>query len=142
MTRETQDLGRLISLYPISALTIQRAVFVAVLSFVFFLGMMLVFYTLSSLLYFLLATAFLAIYLITMIGIFVQKKSVLKIFEHGVSYKNFSGRWEDIEAVSDRGRNVFEIRKTNGETTALSASLQDLEQAVRRIDALANAHRR
>ncbi len=142
MTKDPQDLGRLVSLYPISALSVQRAVFVAVLSFVFFMAMMLVFYSLESLLYFLLASAFLVIYLITMIGIFMQKKSVLKIFEHGITYKSFSGRWEDIEAVSNSGRNVFEIKKTNGETTVLPSSLQDLDQAARRIEAMAIAHRR
>ncbi|MEO6654613.1 MAG: hypothetical protein ABIO36_00875 [Pyrinomonadaceae bacterium] len=47
---------------------LQRAVFIAVLSFLFFLAMMLVFYIRQSPFYFLLATAFLIIYLITMIS--------------------------------------------------------------------------
>lgn len=47
----------------------QRAAFIAVLSFLFFLGMMFAFYVRQSLLYFLLATAFLIIYFVTMISI-------------------------------------------------------------------------
>lgn len=46
----------------------QRAAFVAVLSFLFFLAMMFAFYIRQSMLYFLLATAFLIIYIITMIS--------------------------------------------------------------------------
>ncbi len=46
----------------------QRAAFIAVLSFLFFLGMMLAYYLRGSVLYFLLATAFLIVYIITMIS--------------------------------------------------------------------------
>lgn len=48
----------------------QRAAFVAVLSFLFFLAMMFTYYIRQSLLYFLLATAFLVVYVITMISLF------------------------------------------------------------------------
>lgn len=53
---------------PMSSPQIQRAVFIAVLSFLFFLAMMFAFYIRQSALYFLLATAFLIIYIITMIS--------------------------------------------------------------------------
>ncbi len=46
----------------------QRAAFIAVLSFLFFLAMMAAFYILQSMLYFLLATAFLIVYFVTMIS--------------------------------------------------------------------------
>lgn len=47
---------------------VQRAVFIAVLSFLFFLAMMFAYYVRQSLLYFLLATAFLIVYFVTMIS--------------------------------------------------------------------------
>lgn len=56
---------------PRSAVTpavLQRAVFIAVLSFLFFLAMMFAFYIRQSMVYFLLATAFLIIYVFTMIS--------------------------------------------------------------------------
>jgi hypothetical protein len=53
---------------PVSPGHIQRAVFIAVLSFLFFLAMMLAFYIWQSMLYFLLATAFLIVYIVTMIS--------------------------------------------------------------------------
>ena len=48
------------------AAKVQRAVFIAVLSFLFFLATMVAFYVRQSMLYFLLATAFLIIYIFTM----------------------------------------------------------------------------
>jgi len=53
---------------PLNAAQIQRAAFIAVLSFLFFLAMMLAFYIRQSMLYFLLATGFLIVYLVTMVS--------------------------------------------------------------------------
>jgi hypothetical protein len=53
---------------PIPPAQMQRAVFIVVLSFLFFLAMMAMFYVRQSLLYFLLASAFLIIYIVTMIS--------------------------------------------------------------------------
>lgn len=54
---------------PMSAAKLQRAAFLAVLSFLFFMAMMLAYYLRGSVVYFLLATAFLIVYLITMISV-------------------------------------------------------------------------
>ena len=54
----------------VSAAQLQRASFVAALSFLFFLAMMFAYYIRQSPLYFLLATAFLIVYIVTMISIF------------------------------------------------------------------------
>jgi hypothetical protein len=53
---------------PMSPAQLQRAAFVAVLSFLFFLAMMFAYYIRQSALYFLLATAFLLVYIVTMIS--------------------------------------------------------------------------
>jgi hypothetical protein len=53
---------------PMEPAQLQRAVFIVVLSFLFFLAMMAMFYIRQSVLYFLLASAFLVIYIITMIS--------------------------------------------------------------------------
>jgi len=54
---------------------VQRAVFIAMLSFLFFLGMMIVFYIRGSMIYFLLATAFLIAYIFTMISFVRLRRS-------------------------------------------------------------------
>jgi hypothetical protein len=59
---------------PVPPAQIQRAVFVAVLSFMFFLTMMLAFFIRQSMLYFLLATAFLVVYVVTMISFLKLRK--------------------------------------------------------------------
>lgn len=59
-----------------SAAQLQRAVFIAVLSFLFFLAMMFAFYLRQSILYFLLATAFLFVYIVTMISFVRLRRSV------------------------------------------------------------------
>ncbi len=53
---------------PMPPAQVQRAVFIAVLSFLFFLAMMFAYYVRQSLLYFLLATAFLIVYFVTMVS--------------------------------------------------------------------------
>lgn len=54
---------------------LQRAVFIAVLSFLFFLAMMFAYYVRQSALYFLLATAFLIVYIVTMISFVRLRRS-------------------------------------------------------------------
>jgi hypothetical protein len=61
---------------PVPPAQIQRAVFIAVLSFMFFLAMMFAFYIRQSMLYFLLATAFLLIYIVTMISFLKLRKGL------------------------------------------------------------------
>lgn len=53
---------------PVQPAQLQRAVFIAVLSFFFFMAMMLAFYVRQSILYFLLASAFLVVYIVTMVS--------------------------------------------------------------------------
>jgi hypothetical protein len=141
MPKSPPVLGKRISVHATAPIHFQRAVFVAALSLIFFLAVMFAFYLLQSFIYFLLASAFLVIYLVTMLGIFTQRRNVLNIFEHGFSYKKFVARWEDIESVDSPKPHIHEIRKTGGETVVLSSSLTNVDNAAERIRSLANAHR-
>jgi len=141
MPKNPPNLGKLISVHPTAPIYMQRAVFVAVLSLIFFLAMMFAFYLLQSFLYFLLASAFLVIYLVTMLGIYDQRRNVLNIYEQGVCYKKFSARWEDVESVDSPKPQTYEIRKTGGESVVLSSSLTGVDKAAERIRSLANARR-
>ena len=82
---------------------VQRAAFVAVLAFVFFIASMFLFYVRESLLYFLLASGFMVVYLITMLSWVVQRKNVVQIFEGGFSYKSKQASWDEITRVADDG---------------------------------------
>jgi hypothetical protein len=142
MPDPSKHLGRLISRHAISPVLMQRAVFVVVLAFIFFLAMMFAYYVFQSPTYFLLASAFLLIYIVTMIGVFTQRRNVLSIFERGISYRKFNSRWEEIEAVDEAKSRSYRIRKYNGEFVMVPHTLDGAEQAAARIKALAEAYRR
>jgi hypothetical protein len=99
----SKPLGKLVAVYPMSPAHIQRAAFVAVLAFLFFIGSMVLFYIRESPLYFLLASAFLVIYLVTMLSWMMQRKNVVQVFEGGFSYKSKQASWEEIGEVRDDG---------------------------------------
>lgn len=126
-------LGRLESIHGIAPAFLQRAVIVAVLSFLFFLAMLLVFYIRQNILYFLLSTAFLLVYLLTMVGWLLLRKNILKVYENGILYRKFSATWKDIKAISPQGKNRFEIIKSNNEKVIISEILENLDGIVRRI---------
>jgi len=141
MSERSPNLGKLIDVHPTAPIYVQRAVFVAALSFIFFVAVMFAFYLLHSFIFFLLASAFLVIYLVTMLGIYNQRRNVMNIYERGLSYKKFTARWDEIESVDSPKPHTYEIRKTGGETVVLSSSLADVDKAAERIKSLANANR-
>lgn len=133
-----QKLGKLVSVHTIAPAFLQRAVIVAVFSFLFFLVTLVMFSMWRNFLYFFLSTAFLIVYLATMFGWLMLRKNILKIYENGLTYRKFAARWNEIEAVETalkNGRISCEIRKAKGEKTVLSDSLYELDQAVKTIEA-------
>jgi hypothetical protein len=81
----------------------QRAVLLAVLSFVFFMTMMFTYYLRHNLLYFLLATAFLIVYLVTMYSFITGKKKSVELFENGLRVGRSSATWPEIVSVDRAG---------------------------------------
>jgi hypothetical protein len=121
MAEDRNDLGKLISVHGISPVYLQRALFIAALSFCFFLAMMTGFYLRQNVGYFLLATAFLLVYLVTLFSWVLQKRSQLRIFENGLKYKKSKLRWDEIQEVSEDG----EIIIGNGEKFVIPKSISD-----------------
>ena len=107
----------------------QRAVFIAVLSFVFFLVTMVIYYLRANVLYFLLATAFLLIYLAMMVSIILQRKSVAEVFENGLRFRSREIAWDQIDEISDDG--VIQVSK--GKPIRLPSSLNDLPGLIQRV---------
>lgn len=132
------ELGKLVGVYGISPSFLQRAVIIAVLSFMFFLMTMVMFSVFRNFLYFFLSTAFLIVYLLTMFGWLMMRKYVLKIYEDGLTYRKFAARWSEIEAVETNRKGAklnYEIRKKKGEKITLTESIHGVEQAVGIIEA-------
>jgi len=98
-----KDLGRSIAVYGPAPAFLQRAVFLTVLSFLFFVGTMFIYYIRQGFVYFILASAFLVLYVISLISFVAQRKNTLVIHQHGIEYKKDKILWTDVKSVSDEG---------------------------------------
>ena len=131
MAQSTNDLGRLVSIFGIHPSYLQRAVFVAVLSFLFFIAMMFAFYMRQQFGYFLLATAFLFVYIVTMLSWVVQRKNLVKVYQDGIEYRKFSCKWSEIDTVSketERQRDHIVIKSKDGRTMLIPASIAGINE--------------
>lgn len=134
MTDEPYDLGRLLSSHGTSTVFLQRAAVIAVLSFVFFVAMLVVTYVRAQIGFFVLASAFLVLYLVTMIGIWLQRRETVKLYQHGIAFKRFRARWEDIESVEAASKSGITIKRLDGETVTLNPTLagfNDIAETIR-----------
>lgn len=126
----SKQLGKLIAVHPVTARHMQRAVFIAVLAFLFFLAMMFAFYVRQNILYFLLSTAFLIVYLLTMFSLIMQRRNVVQVFfENGILIKKTSAPWNEIVEVRDDGTIVLK----NTKTIKISTSVNDYELLIKLI---------
>jgi hypothetical protein len=136
------DLGRLEKVYGISPAYLQRAAFIAVLSFLFFIAMMTAFSLRRNIGYFLLATAFLLVQLLTLFGWLMQRRAEFKIYEKGFAYKNQTWSWDEIETIDAKmesrlpgaAKVNYEITKINGEKILLTESVRGVEEIIRRLE--------
>jgi len=128
MAKYRTDLGNLISKHGTSPLFLQRAAVVAGLSFLFFMGMLLVFYVRQQFIYFVLSTAFLVVYIFTMIGWAMQKRNVVSIYENGITYRKFAASWDEITSVRSDTKSGVTLVKTGGETVTIGESVANVDE--------------
>lgn len=118
------------SVHGVAPVYLQRGIFIVILSFLFFLAMMFVYYIRQSMGYFLLASAFLVVYLVTLFSWVMQRRHVVKIHENGVSYKNRSALWSEIDnidnsgTISVRGEKPIMVPKIMHDTERLISTLR------------------
>lgn len=132
MASGTRNLGKLVSIHGIAPVFLQRAVLIALLSFLFFLAMMFAFYIRQNVGYFLLATAFLVVYLVTMLSWVVQRRHVVRVFENGIRYRKFESQWHEIKSVT-RGAEI-RISTREGDQVIIPNSIEGSVDLVRLID--------
>ena len=104
----------------------QRAVFTVVLSFLFFLAMMIAYYIRQNIGYFLLASAFLVIYIVMMVSLYMQRRNVVEVLENGLRYKKDEVTLDQIASVSDDG--IVTLR--NGRQITLPKSLDQFPKLI------------
>ena len=136
MSESEKHLGRLVGVYAIAPAHLQRAVFVAVLSFMFFVAMMFAFYLRQNFVYFLLATAFLLVYLVTMVSWVMQRRRFVRIFENGVAYRKFACAWDElasVEHVDSKTTFGLAIKTKSGRQITIPSSIRGIDEIERLI---------
>lgn len=124
----SDKLGNLISVHPVSPAAVLRVIVVAVLSFVFFMGTLVAFYSSGRAVFFLLSSGFLVIYVLTMIGWFALRKIELRIFEGGFVYKKSTVSWNQIESVERVPKKGLRIQVSGHLPVMVPESLSDLNK--------------
>jgi hypothetical protein len=127
MSDDRTDLGRLISVHPVAPAYVQRAVFISVLSFLFFLAMMFAFYLRQSLGYFVLASAFLIIYIATLFGWLKRRRNIVKLYENGIIVNKQSLLWPQIRSCKRGSDGGLLLTNIAGEITRIPASVYGIE---------------
>jgi hypothetical protein len=136
------QLGKLQSVYGVSAVFKQRAFIVALVSFVFFTAMVGAFLVRPGFVFVLLGIGFLVVGLFTLLGWLSQKNAEFKLFENGFSYKKLVCAWNEIESINVKAESLLLggakinclVRKTNGQEIVLTEAIEDLESIVKIID--------
>ena len=128
MPKLRTDLGTLTSVHGTSPATLQRAAIITVLSFFFFLAMLVVFYARQQIVYFVLSTAFLVVYIFTMIGWVMQRRNLVSIHEKGISYRKFNATWDEIKSVRSDAKTGITLVKNDGESTTIGRTIADFEK--------------
>ena len=123
---DKKKLGALISTHGISPLFLQRAAIIAILSFLFFLITLIFFYLQQGFMYFILSTAFLVIYIFTMIGWVLQKRNFISVYENGIARRKFAATWDDIKSVKAEPGSGITIVKSDGEELVIPKSTADV----------------
>ena len=139
---KVEELGELQAVYGTAPAYLQRAALVAVLSFVFFLGLLIIFSLTQNLLFFLMSTAFLVIELFTLFGWLAQRRNELKVFVKGFMFKKQRYLWNDLESISvnrDVKQKVTgEILTKRGEKITLTDATYGIDSFFRRTQAEIN----
>jgi hypothetical protein len=128
MTSNRTDLGSLVSVHGTSPIFLQRAAIVAVLSFFFFMAMLVIFYVRQQMVYFVLSTAFLVVYIFTLVGWVMQKRNIVSIYENGIAYRKFISIWDEIKSVKSDSKTGITIVHSSGDSTTIPSSVADVDK--------------
>jgi hypothetical protein len=134
-TRSARDLGKLVSVHGTSAAYLQRAAIVVVMAFVFFLVTLILYNLWGDIVYLLMAAAFLILHPFTLVGWWMQKRNVVRLYENGVEFRKFNATWDEISRVEAKTDTGVRITKIGGETVTLGRSVSEIGKVARVIKA-------
>jgi hypothetical protein len=142
MTQQTLKLGKLERVHGISPASLQRALILIILSFIFFLAMLIAFSIRQQIGYFILATAFLIVKLFTLFGWMMQRKKAVLLYENGLVLGKQVCFYRDIENIHLKqtsrmlgGEKIeCEIVKTDGEKIVLPEAIHDVHGILDQVE--------
>ncbi len=141
MTEQPLKLGRLESVHGLSPIYLQRALIVILLSFIFFLVMLVAFSLRQQIGYFVLATAFLIVNLFMLFGWMMQRKKAVILYENGLVLGKQVCLYDEIEEIYLKQtskmlggeKNECEITKINGEKIILPEAIHNVQGIIDKI---------
>ena len=128
MPKSPKDLGSVVSVHGTSGVFLQRAAIVTILSFFFFMAMLVAFYVRQQVIYFVLSTAFLIVYIFTLIGWVMQRRNTVSIYENGIGHRSFVAAWDEIQSVKADPKTGITIVKTSGGSVTIPKTIADVDQ--------------
>ena len=123
------QLGRLVAVYQTDPAYLQRGFFITLLSFLFFLATSGLLYYRGGLVYFILSTAFLIIYLLSLFSLFRFRRTELRVYELGFSFRGRNVPWPEVSGINPSG----EIRLSDGKTLVIPKSLLNFQALLDKI---------
>jgi hypothetical protein len=134
MTEKSSRLGKLVSVHGMSPTYLQRALIVIILSFLFFLMMLLAFSIRQNVGYFILATAFLVVKVVMLFGWMSQRKKELRLYENGFAVRKHVCLFDEIAdfRYAQRG-SLFGADKFDVTVTTLSGEKITFSDAFDRV---------
>jgi len=92
------------------------------------MAMLVVFYIRQQIFYFVLSTAFLIVYIFTMIGWVMQRRNTVSIYENGIGHRSFTAAWDEIQSVKTDAKTGITIVKSNGQSATIGKSIAGIDQ--------------
>ena len=104
---------------------IQRAAVIALLSFAFFLAMLIAFLVRQQFGYLILAAAFFVVNVFTLIGFMIQRQNIVSVFQNGLRYRKGETAWAEVVSIDDDDAGIS-IVKYDGAVIKIPRSIDDL----------------
>jgi ABC-type bacteriocin/lantibiotic exporter with double-glycine peptidase domain len=89
------------------------------------MSMLVVFYVSQQIIYFVLSTAFLIVYIFTLIGWVMQKRNTVSIYENGIGHRSFTAAWDEIQSVKADETSGIRLEKVDGKTVTIPRTISD-----------------
>ena len=104
------------------------------ISFLFFIAMMFGVYARGHFGYFVLSTAFLVVFVFTVIGWWMQKRNAVEVFDRGLTFRRFITTWGELMRVERDQNGALKLTKEAKDTITIpktTHALDDLEAYIR-----------